>query len=72
MIMDPAIEEMLARAVVAYLGGNYSLCHSWTYKAQEALKEKKERNRLHATVGEILEYKKKSINLRRTDYEQVI
>lgn len=70
--MGPVIERMLALAVVACLDGNKALFHSWTYKAQEALEEEKERNRLHATIADILEYKKSGIKIRRTSYEQVI
>jgi hypothetical protein len=69
--MGPVIEKMIAKAVVTYLNGDYALFRSWTHKAQEALKEEKERNRLHATVAEILEYKKTNINMRRTSYEQI-
>ncbi|HYF75292.1 MAG TPA: hypothetical protein VD757_01785 [Candidatus Nitrosocosmicus sp.] len=55
--MNPIIERLIGQAVIQYMNGNYKQFRRWTQAAREEYDRETERNRLHATIREIMESK---------------
>lgn len=57
MEMSPAVTKLVGQAVVQYLNGNRDLFNNWVQRAQEEYHVQKLKDRLHASIREILEAK---------------
>lgn len=55
--MSREVEKLIGQAVIQYLNGNIQQFRNWSYAAHLEYQRETDRNRLHATIGEIMKYK---------------
>ena len=60
--MSPEVQKLVAKAVIRLLDNNMEQFRAWVSAAIEQYKIEADRNRLHATIEEILRYKGLQIN----------